>query len=747
MACATCGAALDPLRAGHVAIFNAQFHFFCNHQRCRRTFLGLQPLASPVPPVTPEAPDRRSELEQVLPAVRAAVASAPDETVPERIVVDDERDILEPIDGGVRIEEPPAHAPERRDMGLLLVALATIAGVLCMALELAAVTRLVAVARVVLLAVGCCALAGRALTAHADPARPHWFVVVLGALLGTMVATWALLAGDGDAPDRASFLAGTLLTAAALNLFVVGSAARAVRLGREWIAHRLDVPARRVTGEPTQLAPKELAYDVEPGEHVVVEAGETVPVDLVIVEGEVEVLPWVGAATRVRRRPGDVVVAGGRVTQGQLRGRCTWAGEDRALARPILASARRPDVHAPLPKLARHVAERWAFLIAAVVAAAAFALGQDALDVAMVTVASYAAVGNVAVGAMAGLAVARGVRAALRRGVVYNDATAWHGCTRVTAAVFCARGTLVRGEPELVEVEVFDGRPGAGRSREEVLAVAGGALAGEGDPVAIAVRRAVRDRGLSPEPVRNVRSFPGQGVAAVVATGEALCVGGRALMLERRISVAVAEQRIYELEAVGRTVVLVAIASRLVGLLALQDGLRSGARAAVQHLLDARVEPILMSSDTRETCEALGRALDIDHLRPEVLSDERAASVERIRQTGATVAVIGHSPFDDESLGAGDTAVVLAAAGGERDDFAVTLVSDDVRDAALAVAIAQGTRGQAASMLGLVLVPVVFGILVVTVGVLPPEYAPLAQLVGAGAAAWHLRTFDRAAAG
>ncbi|MEQ9324942.1 MAG: hypothetical protein RIF41_37590, partial [Polyangiaceae bacterium] len=87
----------------------------------------------------------------------------------------------------------------------------------------------------------------------------------------------------------------------------------------------------------------------------------------------------------------------------------------------------------------------------------------------------------------------------------------------------------------------------------------------------------------------------------------------------------------------------------------------------------------------------------------------------------------------------------LAAAGGERDDFPVTLVSDDVRDAALAIAIAQGTRAQAASMLALVLVPVVFGILVVTVGVLPPEYAPLAQLVGGMAAAWHLRTYDRGA--
>jgi P-type Cu+ transporter len=681
-----------------------------------------------------------------MPPVRAAIPTSPDVAVPDRIVVDEEGDILEPIRGGVVVNAPPALSPERRDMGLLLVALGLIAGLLCMALELAAVTRLVAVARVVLLAVGCCAIAGRALTAHPDPARPHWFVVVLAPLLGVLVATWALLSGPADVSSRASFLSGTLLTVSALNLFVVGSAARAVRLARAWIRERLSVPARRVTGEPTQLSPKEIVSSVAVGEHVVVEVGETVPVDLEIIEGEVEVTPWVGAATRQRRRPGDVVVATSRVTQGQLRGRCIWTGDDRAIARPVLAASRRADVHGQVPRLSRHIAERWAFVVAAAIAIGLAVVGKAAIEVAMVTVAVYGAIANIAVGAFGGLAVARGVRAALRRGVIYNDASAWERCARVTTAVFCARGTLVRGEPELVEVEVFETRAGKVRDAEQVLALAGGALAGEGDPVAVAVRRAVQDRGLSPEPVRNIRGFAGLGVAAVVASGDGLCVGGSALMLERRISVAAAAKRVYELEAAGRTVVLVAVGDRLVGLLALQDGLRSGARAAVQHLLDARIEPVLMSADTRETCEALGRALDVDHLRPEVLAEERRAAVERIRDGGGTVAVLGHSPHDDEALAAADTAVVLAAAGRERDDFAVTLVSDDVRDGALALAMAQHTRAHAQSVLALVLVPALFGALVVTIGLLPPEYAPLAQLVGAVAAAWHLHRYDRATA-
>ena len=134
-------------------------------------------------------------------------------------------------------------------------------------------------------------------------------------------------------------------------------------------------------------------------------------------------------------------------------------------------------------------------------------------------------------------------------------------------------------------------------------------------------------------------------------------------MLEQRISIAAAEERIAELESLGRTVILVALGSRLAGLFALQDGIRPGARAAVQHLLDAQIEPVLLAGDARETCEAIGRSLDIDHIRPEVLPADRGAEVRRLIDAGMTVAVLGHAGVDELALGAADVAVALRAAG------------------------------------------------------------------------------------
>ena len=211
-------------------------------------------------------------------------------------------------------------------------------------------------------------------------------------------------------------------------------------------------------------------------------------------------------------------------------------------------------------------------------------------------------------------------------------------------------------------------------------------------------------------------------------------------MLERHISVAVAESAMVELESHGRIALLVARAGRLVGLVALQDGLRAGARAAVQHLLDARIEPILMSADARETCEALGRSLDVDHLRPEVLDADRAKEVRRIRETGARVAVIGHTPHDGAALSAAAASVAMAAAGRAHDDFSASLVSDDVRDAALALALAHRTHQEGLAALLLVVAPAALGSLIVTLRLLPPEYAPLALLLGVVAAVWQDRS-------
>jgi Cu+-exporting ATPase len=251
------------------------------------------------------------------------------------------------------------------------------------------------------------------------------------------------------------------------------------------------------------------------------------------------------------------------------------------------------------------------------------------------------------------------------------------------------------GEPELSHLESF-----SNLDEREVLALVVGAEQYGRHPVAVAVSRAARARGIRPDAVRTPVTLPGLGVTAVTSDGKHLVVGSRSLMMKERISIARVEERIAEIEASGRTVLLVAVAQRLVGMVALQDGLRPGARAAVQHLLDAGIEPVLLSGDARQTCEALGKAIDVDHIRPEILPNDRGNEIERLKSGGATVAVVGRSPADDVALSKASVSIALPSTGSRTTEFDVGLASDEVQTAAMA--LFHASRGRKQSVAGLV---------------------------------------------
>jgi Cu+-exporting ATPase len=727
-----------------MAIFDQRFHYFCNRTTCRAAFLGepavTEPALTPVrrDGMADEIAARRAEMDA--PIVDAFPPVTAVEALPDVPATDDDRLLVEPIGQTIMSEEPyRLDAADPRDIGALLLVIAVIAGSLAVTLALAGDTRLVIGARIVLAGVGASMLVGRAVTTARDVNDPHPVPILAPPSLALGVAVWAALGPDRALGAEAASLAGIIVTTTAVGAWIVETARSSVAAERAWVAAALAVPGRRAPepdGRAAGETGKNKVFDIRPGEQVLVEPGETVPVDLTVTGGDVDVFPWAGATTQARRRNGDAVVAGARVVRGKLRGVCTFAGNDRAFARVLLDPRRRADALAPVAHAAQSLAERWAVAAAVVGAIASVVARRAPIEVAMTAVAVHAALATSVIAAVPPVHVLRGILLGLRRGIVYKSADAWDRAGRVVTAMFCARGTLLLGEPEVAELEAI----GSKVEPSDVLALAAGAERAQEHPIATAILRAARTRGLPPDGVRNATMLSGLGVTAITSGGEDLCVGNRSLMLEKRISIAATEERIAELESLGRTVVLVAVGSRLVGLLGLQDGLRPGARAAVQHLLDAQIEPVLMSGDARETCEAIGRSLDIDHIRPEVLPADRGAEVKRLIEAGASVAVLGHAGVDDGALGAADVSVALGAAGSPPGDFAVALASEDVRDAALSLALAHRTRLEGRVGLALAVVPALVGTVAISFGVLPQAYAPIAALLGGVMAVVHVRS-------
>src|SRR5262249_17468037 len=142
-------------------------------------------------------------------------------------------------------------------------------------------------------------------------------------------------------------------------------------------------------------------------------------------------------------------------------------------------------------------------------------------------------------------------------------------------------------------------------------------------------------------------------------------------------------------------------------------------------------EPALLSGDARETCEALGRALAIDHLRPEVSPADRADEIRGLVGGGATVAVIGQSPGDDAALGAADVAVALRSAGSTSADWGIQLATDDVRDAAFALHSARDCLRRSRIDLALAGLPTFALAALAALGMLHPVWVPVLATAGA----------------
>jgi cation transport ATPase len=751
---------VDPLRAGHVAFLEGRFRYFCRAE-CKQSLLRAQgrPLEEDVATARPpevEAIQARAHVDTgtrnggTNGHARPKLPSAPNVPLPSAppASFDTEEPLeLAPLSratlvsvdtSGPSSPRRTAPRPDRRvDRALpILDATGMVAGAVVPVLGLLGSSA--EVARVPLVLGAFAALAVRLLLVRRDPADPHP-LVVLGPTLGAVAATcWAWALHDARASAIAVMAGLACAVALAVEMLVDRVRVRVVA-ARERIESSLDVRTRAVHGEDTVQMP---ACEVRPGEQVLVEAGELVGVDATVTAGEARVVPWLDADVEVMKREGDPVVAGARVVSSRLRMMTTWSGRERAWVKLLATPALRVDVAAPTARALRLTVERGSPVAALLVGIAAFSANATPVQILAAMCAGATAFGAKAVVSLVALNFARTQLEALSRGITYKDARAFESAASASVAVFSARGTVLLGEPEIVAIE-----PIGGGDVERVLSLAAGAETASTHPFAAAILRAARARGVGADHVRNATVHAGLGVTALASTGERLVVGGRAIMLEEKIGVAVTDARASELEALGRSVLLVALGDRLLGLIALQDGLRPGARAAVQNLLDARIEPVLMSGEARDTCETIGRSLDIEHVRPEVLPADRGAEVRALSEAGSVVAVIGHAAGDDGALGAADVAVAMGAAGSTPGEWAVALASDDVRDAAAALAIPHTARDRARVAIALGATPGVIALLAIGFGIAPLAVAPLAALAGAIAVAVQAREIQGTRAG
>jgi Cu2+-exporting ATPase len=398
---------------------------------------------------------------------------------------------------------------------------------------------------------------------------------------------------------------------------------------------------------------------VQAGETVVVRPGDRIPVDGVVTEGETQVdeSMLTGESMPVKKTAGASVAGATINKSGAFRFRATRVGADTALAQIVKLVQEAQNSKAPAQLLADK-ASQWLVLVAVATGIATFAVwywvvGASLLLATTLTITVFVIACPDALGLATPMAIMIGTGRGAKNGILIKNASALEDATRLSVVIFDKTGTLTLGKPEAVEVAAAPGR-----SEDEVLAIAAGMERHSEHPLAHAILE--RWKGREEIPAEGFTNIDGMGARAR-SGGEPALVGNRRLMDAERVDMAGLEREAERLAGGGRTVVHVARAGTLIGLIAIADAPRPTSAAAVKALRERGVEVAMLTGDNRATAERVGRELGVSMVLAEVLPGQKAEQVKALQAKGKKVGMVGDGINDAPALTQADVGFAIGA--------------------------------------------------------------------------------------
>jgi Cu2+-exporting ATPase len=408
-------------------------------------------------------------------------------------------------------------------------------------------------------------------------------------------------------------------------------------------------------GHEVQIPTAEVAV----GDIVVVRPGDKIPVDGEVMEGESQVdeSMLTGESLPVKKTAGSAVAGATINKSGSFRYRATKVGADTALAQIVKLVQQAQNSKAPAQLLADR-ASQWLVLIAIVIGAATFAvwhwwLGQTLLFALTLTITVFVIACPDALGLATPMAVMIGTGRGARNGILIKNASALENATRLNVVIFDKTGTLTQGKPQVVDVVAA-----AGRTPDEVLALAAAMEKHSEHPLAHAILE--RAGGNATETAQRFTNVDGMGAKAMLG-GDPLLIGNRRLMDAEKVDMSGLQQKAAEMQGAGRTVVHVARAGKLCGLIAIADAPRPTAAAAVRDLRARGIKVAMLTGDNQGTASRISQELGIDIVLAEVLPGQKADEVRKLQLQGNKVGMVGDGINDAPALTQADVGFAIGA--------------------------------------------------------------------------------------
>ena len=472
------------------------------------------------------------------------------------------------------------------------------------------------------------------------------------------------------------------------------------------------------------------------GARLRVRPGEKIPVDGSLVEGQsaVDESMITGEPIPVAKSLGDAVTGGTLNTSGSFIMTAERVGSDTMLARIVGMVAEAQRSRSPIQALADRVA---AYFVPTVLAISVLtfllwaSLGPEPRY-------AFAIVNAVAVliiacpcalGLATPMSVMVGIGRGARAGILIRNAEAVEVMEKVTTLVVDKTGTLTEGKPRLTQVLTVDGID----EKDLLLSVASIEQNSE-HPLAAALIRGAKERGITPQAVTDFDSISGGGVIGKL--GDRSVIVGKLQFLQQR--------GVQGLEAIvpratgwqdeGQTVIFVSLDGQAAGILAVSDPIKVSTPRAIAQLQQMGLKIIMLTGDNERTANAVAKKLGLDQVEAGVEPQHKNERVRQLREQGQIVAMAGDGVNDAPALAAAHVGIAM----GTGTDVAIessgiTLVKGDLRSIVQAITLSRAMMRNIRQNLFFAFIYNILGV-PIAAGALYPIFGVLLSPMLAGAA-------------
>ncbi|RLT33881.1 MAG: Cu(2+)-exporting ATPase [Chloroflexi bacterium] len=423
------------------------------------------------------------------------------------------------------------------------------------------------------------------------------------------------------------------------------------------------------------------------GDIIVVAPSERIAVDGTITLGSttIDESMLTGESMPVTKTVGQRVIGASVNLTGQIQVRADAVGSDSVLAQMVRLVRQAQGSRAPVQNLVDAIAAVFVPIIIgiAVVTFVGWWLAGAGLTqalmyaVAILVIACPCALG---LATPTAIMVASGVGA--RRGILVKGAAALERLSQVTIMAFDKTGTLTVGAPQVVSVLPAD-------QRALVLTVGGSIAQGSTHPLSQAMVAAARTEGLTLPRATDRIDQAGLGAHGLV-DGANVIIGNRAAMDAAQIDCSAWDSILAELAQSGQSIVLVARAEQIIGVVGLRDAARPEAAAVVSALRRQNIRSVMISGDSVVTAQHVAATLGIEQVFAGVMPAQKVDTVVTLQRDGV-VAMVGDGINDAPALARADVGIAMGSGTDVAIDTAdVILMRSDLH--VLMTALALGRR-------------------------------------------------------